>query len=144
MTKLSKDIAREPDELSKTLTFTLGEGKSSLEEAARILRESAHIYVVGIGSSWNAGIAVQSFFNAFGRPALLCDASEILLYGEIPKNAAMVVLSRSGKSTEIVKLLSKLAATHPRVIAITNPPDSPLALQADVVLKMMATFDHAV
>ena len=144
MTKLFQDIAREPVELLKTLTFTLGEGKSSLEEAARILRESAHIYVVGIGSSWNAGIAVQSFFNASGRPAFLCDASEILHYGDIPTNAAMIVLSRSGKSTEIVKLLSKLAPTHPKVIAITNTPDSPLALQADVVLKMMASFDHAV
>jgi glucosamine--fructose-6-phosphate aminotransferase (isomerizing) len=144
MTKLYQDILREPAELSKTLNFTLGEGKSSFEEAARILKESAHIYIVGIGSSWNAGLAVLAFFNAAGRPALLCDASEILHFGEIPKNAAMLVLSRSGKSTEIVQLLGKLESNGIKIIAITNTPDSPLAVKADVVLKMMASFDHAV
>ncbi len=115
-----------------------------MEEAARILRESAHTYIVGIGSSWNAGLAVLSFFNAASRPALLCDASELLHFAEIPRNAAVIVLSRSGKSTEIVRLLDKFAASKAKIIAITNTPDSPLALRADIVLKLMATFDHQV
>jgi glucosamine--fructose-6-phosphate aminotransferase (isomerizing) len=144
MTKLFEDIAREPRELSNSLTYTLQEGRQALEDAAQILKRSAHIYIVGIGSSWNAGLAVLSFFNATGRPALLFDASELLHFTEVPRNAAIIVLSRSGKSTEIVQLLGKLAASQTNIIAITNTPDSPLALQADVVLKLMASFDHAV
>jgi len=144
MTKFYQDILREPTELLRSLDYTLRDGRPSLEEAARILKQSEHIYIVGIGSSWNAGLAVLSFFNAAGRPALLCDASEILHFGAIPENAAIVFLSRSGKSTEIVQLLGKVSSRHTKIIAITNTPDSPLALQADVVLKMMATFDHAV
>jgi glucosamine--fructose-6-phosphate aminotransferase (isomerizing) len=144
MTKLYEDILREPTELLRSLDYTLRDGSPSLEEAARMLKQSEHIYIVGIGSSWNAGLAVLSFFHAAGRPAMLCEASEILHFGSIPKNAAIVVLSRSGKSTEIVQLLGKVASSDTKIIAITNTPDSPLALQADVVLKMMATFDHAV
>jgi glucosamine--fructose-6-phosphate aminotransferase (isomerizing) len=144
MTKFYQDILREPTELLRSLDYTLRDGRSSLEEAARILKQSEIIYIVGIGSSWNAGLAVLSFFNAAGRPAILCDASEILHFGAIPKNAAIVFLSRSGKSTEIVQLLGKVASSHARIIAITNTPDSPLALQAEVVLKMRAAFDHAV
>jgi len=144
MTKFYQDILKEPTELSKSLDYTLRDGRASLEEAARILRKSEQIYIVGIGSSWNAGLAVLSFFNAAGRPAMLCDASEILHFGAVPKNAAIIVLSRSGKSTEIVQLLDKLASREVKIIAITNTPNSPLALGADVVLKMMAAFDHAV
>ena len=144
MTKFYQDILKEPTELLRSLDHTLRDGRPSLEEAARILKQSEHIYIVGIGSSWNAGLAVVSFFNAAGRPAMLCDASEILHFGAIPKNAAIVFLSRSGKSTEIVQLLGRVASNDTKIIAITNTPDSPLALQAHIVLRMMATFDHAV
>jgi glucosamine--fructose-6-phosphate aminotransferase (isomerizing) len=144
MTKLFDDILREPSELANSLAYALGDGRTAVDEAARILKESAHIYIVGIGSSWNAGLAVLSFFNAAGRPALLCDASELLHFAEIPRNAVIIVLSRSGKSTEIVRLLNKFAASKAKIIAITNTPDSPLALKADIVLKLMAAFDHQV
>ena len=81
MTKFYQDILKEPTELLRSLDHTLRDGRPSLEEAARILRQSEHIYIVGIGSSWNAGLAVLSFFNAAGRPAMLCGASEILHFG---------------------------------------------------------------
>jgi glucosamine--fructose-6-phosphate aminotransferase (isomerizing) len=97
-----------------------------------------------MGSSWNAGLAVLSFFNAKGRSAQLFDASELLHFGEVPEDAAAIVLSRSGKSTEIVQLLARLRSRRAKIIAITNTPDSPLALQADVVLHLNAAFDHQV
>src|SRR5882757_5734391 len=144
MTKYYENIVKEPAELLRSLEYTLQAGRPLLEEAARILKKSEHIYIIGIGSSWNAGLAVLSFFNAAGRSAMLCDASEILHFGEIVKNATIIVLSRSGKSTEIVQLLDKIASRNIKVIAVTNTPDSPLAMRANVVLKMMAAFDHAV
>jgi glucosamine--fructose-6-phosphate aminotransferase (isomerizing) len=143
-TKFYSDILKEPTELAKALTYTLGDGRTALEEAAGILKKARHIYLIGIGSSWSAGLSVISFFNAAGRPAILCDASELLHFGDIGQNAAVVVFSRSGKSTEIVKLLPKFSAHGAKVIAITNTPESPLAQEADVVLKMVAAFDNAV
>ena len=107
MTRFHQDILNEPAELLKSLDYTLRDGRPALEEAARILKQSQHIYIIGIGSSWNAGLAVLSFFNAAGRPVMLHDASELLHFGVIPKNAAILFLSRSGKSTEIVQLLNK-------------------------------------
>jgi len=144
MTKFFQDILKEPAELSKSLTYTLGAGRAALDEAAGILKKAQHIYLIGIGSSYSAALAMITLFHAAGRPAILLDAAEFLLYGEVAENAAVVVLSRSGKSGEIVKLLPKLTARGAKVIAITNTPDSPLAQQADVTLKMMASFDHAV
>ncbi|HEX4488409.1 MAG TPA: SIS domain-containing protein [Terriglobales bacterium] len=128
----------------KALTYTLGEGRAALNEAVNLLKKAQPIYLVGIGSSYNAGLAVITFFNAAGRPAILFDASELLHFGDVPQNATVVVLSRSGKSSEIVKLLPRLKSRNAKIIALTNTPESPLAQQADVVLKMEAAFDNAV
>src|SRR5882757_7480753 len=144
MTKLFQDILKEPVELSKSLSHTLGAGRATLDEAANALRNAEHMYVVGIGSSYSAGLAMVTFFNSAGRPATLYDAAELLYFGEISPNATVVMLSRSGKSGEIVKVLPRLAARGAQVIAITNTPDSPLAQQADITLNMMASFDNAV
>ncbi len=144
MTKLLADILREPQELSKSLAYAFGQGKPSLNAAAGLLKKSQHICIIAMGSSWNAGLAVLTFFNAKGRPALLFDASELLHFGNIPEGATAIVLSRSGKSTEIVQLLPRLRARSAKIIALTNTPDSPLALNADIVLHLSAAFDHQV
>jgi glucosamine--fructose-6-phosphate aminotransferase (isomerizing) len=56
----------------------------------------------------------------------------------------VVLLSRSGKSTEIVQLVQKCRARSASVIAITNEADSPLAQGSDIVLNTSTDFDHAV
>ena len=88
MTKLLEDILKEPVELAKSLTYTLSTGRPSLDEAANILKKAPQIYLIGIGSSYSAGLAMITFFNAAGRPAILFDAAEFLLFGEVPQNAA--------------------------------------------------------
>jgi glucosamine--fructose-6-phosphate aminotransferase (isomerizing) len=144
MTKLLQDIHREPEELSKSLVYSLGEGRPALEAAAEIIRKSSHIYIVGIGSSWHAGMATLAFFNTYGRPASLLDASEMLHFSEVASNSVVIVLSRSGKSVEIVQLLGKLPSPDSKIIAVTNTLDNPLAAQADVCLPLHANFDHLV
>src|SRR5882724_9092294 len=140
MTKLFQDILKEPVELSKSLTYTLGAGRAALDEAANILKKAQPIYLIGIGSSYSAGLAMITFFHAAGRPAILFDAAEFLLFGGVPQNAAVVVLSRSGKSGEIIKLLPKLTVRRAKIIAISNTPKSLLAKQADEVMQMIANF----
>ncbi len=144
MTRLLEDIFKEPEQITRSLKYTSGPGLSALRAAADIVRRSSHTLVVGIGSSWHAGIAAHATFTAQGRPALIFDASELLHYSEIPPYASVILLSRSGRSVEIVRLIAKCRAQQAKIIAITNTPESPLALQADVMLPLMADFDHQV
>lgn len=144
MTKLLEDIIREPSELAKIWRYSFGPGRQTLAKAAEIVRDSAVVFVVGMGSSWNAGWAVLNAFQEQGRTAILVDASELLHFGKVASGAAVLVLSRSGKSAEIVKLIPELRARKSRLIAITNTPDSPLALGADVTVLLDAVFDHQV
>jgi glucosamine--fructose-6-phosphate aminotransferase (isomerizing) len=144
MTKLLQDILHEPEELIKSLENTWHEGRQRLEEAGRLAREARSVYVVGIGSSWHAGMAVLSIFHAYGCPALLIDASEMVHFTSIPRKSTVIILSRSGRSLEVVQMLEQLKSQQVSIIAVTNTPDSPLAKGADVCLLLQARFDHLV
>jgi glutamine---fructose-6-phosphate transaminase (isomerizing) len=144
MTELMKDILRQPEALSGSMAHALGPGKDALKKASRIINEVEHLYITGIGSSWHAGMAVMSLFHASGRTVDLVEASEFLNFTQIAKNSAVVVLSRSGKSIEIVNLLSQARQAGARIIAITNTAESPLAQAAEITLNPQAPFDHFV
>jgi len=144
MTKLLEDILHEPEELTKSLHQNWYHGRQRLEEAGHLVRDARAVYIVGIGSSWHAGMAVLSIFHAFGCPALLVDASEMVHFTLIPRESTVIILSRSGRSIEVVQILEQMKSQQAKVIAVTNTMDSPLAEQAHVCLQLAARFDHLV
>ena len=75
---------------------------------------------------------------------MLVDASELLHFTRFAPDACLIVLSRSGKSVEVVNLLDKAGRAGCQVVGITNTPDSPLGHKAKVVLPLKAAFDHNV
>lgn len=144
MTHFLQDILRQPGELIKSLRHTTGPGWEDLQRAAAVVRSAKQVYVSGIGSSWHAGMAVQSMFQSNGWPAVLFDASELLHFAELPPQSAIIVLSRSGRSVEVRQLLAKAKSQHAVVIGLTNTPESPLAEEAEIVLPLACAFDHQV
>jgi glucosamine--fructose-6-phosphate aminotransferase (isomerizing) len=143
-TRLFADILKQPAQLAASLSHMMGAGKPALDAAAAVLRGARSVVITGIGASWHAGMAMQAELLSAGIPALLIDASELLHFAEVPEGAAVVLLSRSGKSTEIAQLVQKCRARSASVIAITNQTDSPLAQGSDIVLNTNTDFDHAV
>jgi glucosamine--fructose-6-phosphate aminotransferase (isomerizing) len=55
-----------------------------------------------------------------------------------------VVLSRSGRSIEIVKLLEKARAADATIIGITNFPEGVLAREADIPIVLPVKPDHGI
>jgi glucosamine--fructose-6-phosphate aminotransferase (isomerizing) len=143
-TRLLADILKQPAQLAASLTYMMGPGRPELDAAAAVLRKAKCVVITGIGASWHAGMAMQAELLAAGFPALLIDASELLHSAEVPDGAAVVLLSRSGKSTEIVQVVQKCRNRSASIIAITNQADSPLAQGSDIVLNTSIEFDHAV
>jgi glucosamine--fructose-6-phosphate aminotransferase (isomerizing) len=145
-TKLFADILKQPAQLASSLSHICmsGAGKGALDAAAAVVRGAKSVVIAGIGASWHAGMAMQAEFLAAGIPALLIDASELLHCAELPESATVILLSRSGKSTEIVQLVQKCRARSASIIAITNQADSALAQGSDIVLNTSTDFDHAV
>jgi len=144
MTRFLEDILRQPEELKRALAFLTGSGRESVRNAAAILAQTSDIFLTGIGSSWHAAQTAGTLFYEGGRPVYLIDAAELLYFSEIPAGSAVVILSRTGRSVEIVRLISKVHAGGSKIVALTNSADSPLAQEADVSIALEVAFDHAI
>jgi glutamine---fructose-6-phosphate transaminase (isomerizing) len=144
MTHFLRDILRQPAELQRTLDHLSGPGRSALEAAASAIRSARHVYLTGIGSSWHAGLNVSALFQLAARPVYLVDAAELVQFAAIPPDSVLIVISRSGRSVEIVQLLAKARLSRTTVVGITNVPDGTLAREAQVPLVIPVRLDHAI
>jgi glucosamine--fructose-6-phosphate aminotransferase (isomerizing) len=144
MTHYLQDILRQPDELQKTLDYLSGEGRQTLNDGATLLRKARQVYLTGIGSSWHAAMTAAALFNAGGRPVHLHDAAELLRFATFPPDSSVVAISRTGRSVEIVQLLSKVRESGATVIGVTNAAEGPLAEEAQISLIIPVVFDHGI
>lgn len=144
MTHFLQDILRQPDELRGVIELLHGEGRKPLATAASTVRAARHVYLTGIGASYNAALGAAWHFHSAGHPVYLLDAAELLHSASIPSDSVLIVLSRSGGSVEIVKLLEKAQAAHAKVIGITNFPDGILAQQAGIPIVLPVKPDHGI
>ena len=144
MTHFLRDILRQPDELRRTLEYLSGVGRDSLDAAVAALRAARHVYVTGIGSSWHAGLNISTLFQLGARPVHLVDASELVQFAAIPPESVLIVISRSGRSVEIVQMLKKARASGATVIGITNAADGALAREAQIAIVVPVALDHAI
>jgi fructoselysine-6-P-deglycase FrlB-like protein len=144
MTHFLEDILRQPDELRRVIDLLRGERSSPLKAAAATVQDARHVYLTGIGASYNAALGAAAHFHSAGRPVYLLDAAELLHTASIPDGSVLIALSRSGRSIEIVKLLEKARAAHATIIGITNFPDGALALEANIPIVLPVKPDHGI
>ena len=143
-THFLRDILRQPGELERAIEYLCRPKLPALVAAAEAIRGARHIYLTGIGSSWHAALNVGAMFHQHAHPVYLMDADELLRFAAFPKDSAMIIISRSGKSTQIVQLAAKARQAGVNMIGITNAPESPLAKQASTAIVLPITFDHAI
>ncbi len=144
MTHFLDDILRQPEELQRVIEYVCGSGQRSLQTAAIVVRQAHHVYLTGIGSSWHAALTVAPLCHQAARPVYTQDASELLHFATLPPDAALIVISRSGRSVEIVNLLEKARQSGATVVGITNSADGPLAHEAQVPIIVPTPRDHAI
>ncbi len=144
MTYFLRDILRQPEELERTIEYLCRPRLPALGAAADAIRNARHVYLTGIGSSWHAALNVGALFYQSARPVYMQDAAELLQFATFPPDAAIIIISRSGRSVEIVQLVAKARAAGATVIAVTNAPDGPLAKEAQISIVVPVALDHAI
>jgi glucosamine--fructose-6-phosphate aminotransferase (isomerizing) len=117
--------------MARVLDLHAGPGLSRLEEAARALGEARRVVLTGMGSSYFACIPLHYYLCSRGVPALLVETAELLHY-QAPalEDAAIVLVSRSGDTVEIDKLLKVIRERRVITIGVTSESESTLASQA--------------
>ena len=97
---------------------------------------------VGSGSSLFAGMLGALAYRRRGIRARALAATEARFDHAADRDACVVALSQSGRSTDLLDALDVLAPAH--LVALTNDARSPLAARATVVVDCLAGPEQAV
>ncbi len=113
------------------------------EQAVTLIVESIHkgggkLVTSGMGKCGQIADNIATTFSSTGIPAVFLHPSEAQHgdLGVVQRNDVMMLLSNSGRTSEIISLVDLAHALYPalRIIVITGNKDSELARLADVCL----------
>lgn len=112
--------------------------RDAFAEAADILSHCGRVILSGCGGS---GVAVKKFSHSLcciERPAQFLAPGEAVHggLGCVTKNDAVVLLSRGGKTDELIPIADVAKKKGAKLITVTEKEDSILAEYSDVVLPM--------
>lgn len=144
VSRLEQDIKAQTESLAGVLHHQFGAGASSIREAASLIRSSSKVLITGLGASMFAAIPLKYSLCARGIDAVVIEAGELLHYlHEAYRDALLIIVSRSGESIEIARLLNVFSPAQ-RVVGVTNEPGSSLAGRADINLNIGSLSDEMV
>lgn len=115
---------------------------ATFDRAVKILVETvAHrgkVVVIGIGKSGNIGAKIAATLTSTGTPSVVLNSVDALHgdLGIVNDGDAVLALSYSGESEELLNLLPALKRFAVKIIALTGAPKSSLARHSDVALNL--------
>jgi arabinose-5-phosphate isomerase len=133
----ARDLLRHEADALRAVADRLDEAFVRAVERLRSCMEAdGRVGVSGVGKSADVAQKLVGTFNSTGTRAYLLDATRALHgdLGMVHASDAVIVLSNSGESEEIVRLLKPLRQMAASVIAITGNEAGTLARQADVAI----------
>jgi arabinose-5-phosphate isomerase len=102
------------------------------------LRQRGKIVVVGIGKSGNVGQKIAATLTSTGSPSVFLHSVDALHgdLGIVSDGDAILALSYSGESEELLNLVATLKRLPVKIIALTGAVKSSLARYSDAVLNV--------
>lgn len=139
MTQLdrARELLRHEAEALREVAESLDESFTrAIERLWACSQADGRVGVSGVGKSADIAQKLVGTFNSTGTRAYLLDATRAVHgdLGMVHANDAVLILSNSGESEEIVRLLKPLRRMAASVIAITGNKAGTLALQADAAI----------
>jgi arabinose-5-phosphate isomerase len=110
---------------------------SAVDLLVDTLRRRGKIIIVGIGKSGNIGHKIAATLTSTGSTSVVLNSVDALHgdLGIVNDGDALLALSYSGESEELLNLLPALKRFSVKIIAMTGAPKSSLARHSDVVLN---------
>jgi glucosamine--fructose-6-phosphate aminotransferase (isomerizing) len=141
-----RDVLDQPRALADTLRGL--EAAPALESLARRLRdgEIGRVVLTGMGSSHLGLVPLHLRLVDAGLFPLTVEASELLYYQRrlLDEGALLLLVSQSGRSAEILRLLEAVRGRGVATLGVTNAATSPLAREATAVVLTRAGEEASV
>jgi glucosamine--fructose-6-phosphate aminotransferase (isomerizing) len=128
-TPLLDNILAQPFALEAVADHHFGPGLDSLVQSADLLRSSKRIVLTGMGASLFAAVPLRYMLAGRGINVSVVETAELLYFLEpaLDRDTTIVLVSRSGESIEVLKLLNLLNHRSCRTVGVVNVPRSTLA-----------------
>lgn len=138
---------REPSEIARSVLLEQARALMSLAErvdgpfsqAVELLRQTkGHLVVTGVGKSGLIGRKIAATLSSTGTPAFWMHPTEAFHgdLGSVTEGDAALLISYSGETEELVRLIPALRRQKVTLLAMTGRPQSSLARLADVHLDV--------
>ncbi len=98
------------------------------------------IIVSGVGKSGHIGKKIAASLSSLGIPSFFVHSCESLHgdLGMITKDDVVILISNSGKTEEVLRMIPSLRIIGAKIISISKSKKSPLAKESDVALCVKA------
>jgi glucosamine--fructose-6-phosphate aminotransferase (isomerizing) len=145
-TPLFENILAQPDALQSVLDAHSSEGFSSLTRSAAVLRNSRKIILTGMGASLFACGPLRYLLAKNGASISLVESAELLhfLPAIFDAETSVVLVSRSGESIEVIKLLDILEGRGSQTVGVANVADSTLLSRTTESILLRSPADQLV
>jgi arabinose-5-phosphate isomerase len=130
----AKDVLKTEAAAIMSLCDRLGE---SFDQAVdMILACEGRVIVTGMGKPGIVGRKISATLASTGTPSLAMHPADAIHgdLGMVTKNDIVIVISNSGRTGEITRLLPVIKKIGAKLIAMTGDVDSPLSEHSDCVL----------
>lgn len=125
-----------------------GKNISLDKEILSEVKEADRIYIIGCGTSYNAGLVGKEYFEKWAKiPTEVHLASEFAYnLPLLSKKPMFIFLSQSGETADLRAVLTKLKATdnNYKFLVLTNVESSTLSRECDYTLLLHAGVEIAV
>ena len=103
-----------------------------------LIKCKGRVVLTGMGKSGLIARKIVATLNSTGTAAIFLHPTDALHgdLGMVRKEDVVILLSKSGMTEEVAKLLPMLKRMEVKLIAMTGDPDSKLAKESDVVLNV--------
>jgi arabinose-5-phosphate isomerase len=133
---LIEEAVKSVDESIKSLNILKEKFDNKFVKAVELIINSNKFFVSGVGKSGLIARKIAATFSSIGIPSFFLHPVESLHgdIGQVEKNDCVLMLSKSGTTDEIIKLLPYLKNRKVKTIAIVSNVDSFLGKNVDIVL----------
>ena len=144
-----KEILEQPEAVRKTISPRIRENRVVLDGirlTADEARSISHIYIIGCGSAYHAGVVGKyTWERLLRRPVEVALASEFR-YSEplVDEHTLVIAISQSGETLDTMAALREAKRLGGRTLAVCNVVGSSIAREADDVLYTWAGPEIAV
>ncbi len=145
MSAFFEEVKTQPAMLTEMLKKYKEVDFKPIFKAANEIKKSKKTVFCGMGSSFFAPQCILSRFRRI-KEAFCIEASEMIddYSGILKDRDVIVILSQSGESVEILKVLEKIKNCNNLIISITNNASSSLALASDISLELYAGEEKSI